>query len=701
VTSAALTTSGFLYGELSPGEVLEVLANLGEHLHTLRQRGTRIVRLSQGALGTYSGIFVPDAGGQDLAERKLREVLQELRPQAEPRTLKLAEGQAMALDSAILWLLINSQNEAESAQPNEGEWLVVAPDLGTDAAAKLAEDLRFHSTAMYLAPSRTRSGNQIYLFHLKADTRRKSSFQSFVVGGGLHGGDLLAAFDCQGDTIFLPVEHAPSRRALAAFRRIILLVPQLLGVNQVQPDDRGRLLAIVLRTIDGQVRANLLILSQVAFVDQIKVAPAAVGYVELEVEPLQADERAVQALRKAVAAAEPQVGYRLELRRSSYRQGSDREIRRLSERLADLRHRLSYARSLQRSYPRLLRFSQRQVPALADAIRCFPMETLSEGLVTYGFQASTSASGETKGWHFLLFDSADAKMREPYPPWQWLDLGSETRFFWLDPLWAEHSFDQGTASLVFVPKGLTLFPTLHAWQPEEIDSQLCKTVSEWFPASAERFSQLRQPVYIFDGEAESNATIHLQVLDRQELKPLSETIGWINDHLVLHRSVSGAEELISNLARDAAQRELAEAMRTAAEESRQRFAETAQQVNQAIAAEATELLEVMTREVNEIAKRCRQGEAQVGELVEAMQTMEETVRVAVAAQGKVEREITAADRAADRRLKLLAEVERKLSKGSAQRDALARRTAAEIDKQKETEVELRQRLRRPRRRRRG
>jgi hypothetical protein len=677
-----------------------VLANLGDHLHTLRQRGTRIVRLSQGALGTYSGIFVPDAGGQDLAERKLREVLQELRPQAEPRTLQLAEGQAMALDSAILWLLISSHNEAESAQPSEGEWLVVAPDLATDAAAKLAEDLRFHATAMYLAPSRTRSGSQIYLFHLRADIRRKSSFQSFVAAGGLHGGDLLAAFDCQGDTIFLPVEHAPSRRALAAFRRIVMLVPQLLGVNQVQPDDHGRLLAIVLSTANGRLRANLLILSQVAFVDQIKVAPAAVGYIDLEVEPLQADEVAVQALRKAVASAEPQVGYRLELRRSSYRRGSDREIRRLSERLADLRHRLSYARSLQRSYPRLLRFSQRQLPALADAIRCFPIQTLSEGLVTYGFQASTSADGDTNGWHFLLFDSADAKMKEPYPPWQWLDLGSETRFFWLDPLWAEHSFDQGTASLVFVPKGLSLFPTLHAWESEEIDNQLRKTVSEWFPASTERFGQLQQPVYIFDGEPESTS-IHLQVLDRLEFKPLSETIGWINDHLVLHRSVTGAEELISTLARNATQRELADAMQNAAVESRQRFAETAQRVNQAIAAEAAELLEVMTSEVNAIAKRCRQGEAQVSELVKAMQTMEEAVREAVAAPDKVERAVASADQAADRRLKLLAEVERKLSQGTAQREALAKRTAAEIAKQKETEAELRQRLRRPRRRRRG
>jgi hypothetical protein len=700
VTSTS-TTSGFLYGELSPSEVLEVLAGLGDHLHTLRQRGIRIVRLSQGALGTYSGIFVPDTGGQDLAERRLREVLQELRPQAEPRTLQLAEGQAMTLESAILWLLISSHGEAESSQPGEGEWLVVAPDLGTEAVAKLAEDLRFHATAMYLAPGRTRSGGQIYLFHLKADSRRKSSFQSFVTAGGLQGGDLLAAFDCQGDTFFLPVEHAPSRRALAAFRQIILRVPQLLGVNQVQADDRGRLLAIVLRTADKRLRANLLILGQVAFVDQIKVAPTVVSYIDLEVEPLQADETAVQALRNAVAEAKPQVGYRLELRHSSYRRGSDREIRRLSERLADLRHRLSYARSLQRTYPRLLRFSQRQVPALADAIRCFPMQTVSEGLVTYGFQASTTDAGDSKGWHFLLFDSADAKMREPYPPWQWLDLGSETRFFWLDPLWAEHSFDQGTASLVFVPKGLSLFPTLHAWEPEEIDSQLRKTVSEWFPGSAKRFAQLRQPVYVFDGEPEANGKIYLQVLDRQAFKPLSETIGWINDHLVLHRSESGVEELISSLARDATQRELADAMREAAKQSRQRFADTAQRVNQAIAAEASELLDVMTREVTEIASKCRQGEAQVDELVKALQTMEEAVREAVAAPGKVERAITVADQAADRRLRLLAEVERKLSKGSTQRDALTKRSAAEITKQQETEAELRKRLRRPRRRRRG
>jgi hypothetical protein len=690
---------GFVHGELSPGEVLEALARLGDALPPLQQRGLKIVKLPAGPLGTYAGIFVPDAGGQDVAERKLREVLQEMRPDSAPRPMSLRPEQVMPLQPALLWLLISSCSETDSVQPVAGEWLVVASGLDQEQAARLAEDLRFHATAMHLAPTRERSGNQLFLFHLCADTRRKSSFHSFVTGGGLQGGELLAAFDCQGQLIFLPAEHAPSRRALAAFRRVVTGTPRLLGVRQLEPDASGRLLAIALRKIEGRLRANLLLLSQVAFVDQMKAAPPAAPYIDLDVQALQADEPALEALRRAVAGSEPRVGYRLELRHTTRSQGSDRELRRLSERIADLQHRLSYARSLQRSYPVLLRFSQRQLPALADAVRCFPMQTLNQGLVSYGFQASGATSGSAGGWHFLLYDATDARMEEPYPPWRWRELGDETRFFQLDPFWAEHCFAQGTTSMVFVPQGMTLFPTLHAWAPEEIDRHLLRTVSEWFPGCSETFAGLQQPIYVFDGAPEPDASIHLQVLDRAQLRPLVEKIGWINDHLVLHRAVADAEQLISALAADISQHELAREMRGRARASREAFRETAQQVHRALSAEASELMTVMTEEIAEIARRCREGEARIAELLTALEQMEEAIKSVAATPGQVERVVTSTDKAAARRLQVLAEIERKLIRGSARRDALVKRCAGEIDQLHEAEAELHRRLQQPRRRR--
>ncbi len=686
-----MTDTGFLLAELSPTETLEVLARLGEQLGPLWQRGLKVLELAEGPLGTYAGIYEPQSADPGPAQRHLREILAEMAPHAEPRPHRLGRERSLAIDAALLWLLLASSGGDDGARAAEGEWLLVANDLDPEQAAKLSEDLRFHATAVYLAPCTIgRKGQRLYLFHVRADSRRKSSFLGYFAGRGAQGTQMLAAYPSQESLIFLPADRAPSRRALGAFHRALLANPQLFKARQITADAKGRLLAIVPPLPGARPTAIVLLLGLVGFVDHTAVAPSPAPLLDFEVHQLEAGHRALEALRCAVAGAQPYVGYRPELRKTRRTEGSDREIRRLEEQIADLNHRLNYARSLRRSQPVLLRFGERQIPALADALRSFRFSALLDGRLRYGFQASQDRPG---GWHFLLWDPSEAAMVEPYPPWRWLGLGGDTRFFWLDPLWAEYYLDHTPASLLFVPRGLGLFPTLHAWEPGDMDRELRRTVAQWFPANRGFLDKLAEPIYIFDGEPSPQARIRIHVLDRKAFRPLTQRIGWINDHLILHRALGGIESYITALASRVSQRQLAERMKAECNASHDAFVRAAEQANQAIASGTSELLSAITSEIDAIASRCRQGEERITKMLAAMAEIDGALKRVEADTEEVDGALGTASELTAERLRIIEDMADRLRQAAEERTRAASQAAGEVDKLRQSEERLRQLLR--------
>lgn len=638
-------TDGFELLGFSSTLALEVLAELGTDLDNLVQGGAR-GRLQGGALGSEPRLFLPggltqsSSGEPHPVYARLLEILELRAPHFERHELEIPQAGAgwWRLDQALPLLMLESSRDDEAAAEEEGEWLLIDRRGDTESSAKLVSDLRFHATHCRMAATTTSGGQSCLLVHVLADPERKPSLGGLTAAGALDDLDRLACFRSAERAIFLGGERVPSRRGLAAFCQIMTSLSPVMASSE-------RLLAIVPREAVPRERKALEIypLAGLDFLDQVAITPRPSAYAEIEVLPLSASDAELHRLQERILRAEPRVGHRLELRPGFPLVGSDRELEHLVAQLAELEQRRAYLESLRQPRPVLLRFTQHQLPALADAIRSFPSLEVRDGKIFYAFEATQA---NPAGWHYLLFNPAEAVQSEPYPPWRWAELAeriddlaprNETPRFWLDPLWADDYHDRGDC-LVFVPQGRVLFPSLHSWKPDGMDVYLRDLLREWFPGQRGIERWPARALLLFDEirpPDQKDPEIRIQVLDADGFVPLSEQIGWINDNLSLQHVLGGVQGLVSELAEQESRRLLAVRFAAQAEQAEAAFEAAATATNVRVAEGATELLDVMTDEIARIAERCRLASEEIPRMHALLEETAESLEQLKKFQGQV------------------------------------------------------------------
>jgi hypothetical protein len=625
-----MTTYAFRLNELPPTRALEVLATVGPEVLALCQGGTGLHVATRRVLGLRVQLVVPDpylpaaAATMRPAFEKLTKVLDDMTNGVQQERMPVEDTSLMPLDQALAFLLLYSGSEGDPAVPEGGEHLLLARHLTCTQFASLFEDLRFHGTNMVVAEWLDDHALPSYAFHIRDDVTRRSSLQSFEAGGGLDGVVRLAAFRASHHLVFLPLQYAPSRQALQAFCTLAVTVPGLLRLSRTA-DKAERLVAITLSASQtGQPTGTTYPLAHLDFIRQAQLVPSATAYASLEMHDLHASAEALQTLRAAIMQAQPHVGYRLELRPGYRVDGVEVERLRMRQQLAELDQKLSYMNSLQEARPVLLRFTQRQLPALADAIRCFPPADINAGLIQYGFQATDDGHG---AWHYLFFDPRATVMTEPYPEVRWERLDDSPRRFWLDPSWARYYHDQahGNTCLVFVPEGTALFPTLHSWGPDDMDKYMREVMGSWFHGHAGVQAIPEHPIYLFDGVPQPDAPVRVQVLDRAAFQPLHLMLGWLNDHLCLLDTLD-VHTIIEQMATSVRREALATQMERNAQDAEARFTAMADRARDTIVAEATELTTVLTSELTSLATQARETHQQITVLHGQLRFAEEVLQ---------------------------------------------------------------------------
>ncbi|MCB0112298.1 MAG: hypothetical protein KDE53_40520, partial [Caldilineaceae bacterium] len=377
-------------------------------------------------------------------------------------------------------LLLLSDVAEKPALPQAGEFLLLARGVTPEGAAGIVEELRFHATDLRITTAHTdRNRQTIHLFHLLADQKRRSSFQSAWVGRRFADGIVLTAFADGGTTVFLPEQSRPSREGIHDFCRLLRLAPTLFrtkgpdtGNEETassdtlrdetttgqEPEHRdvtvtsaasetasvhnGELLAAIHQPVPVDGKASNLAqlefyyLRELTFYAQGTFTPSLPDHIAIEVHSLSTTAEGVQQLRQAIAEAEPLIAYRLALRKGRYqefRAAERNEYQRLSQQQLDIEYRLAYLSSINAARPTLLRFTQKQLPAFADVIRSTPMKFLQGDDLRYGFQAIERHY--PAGLHYLL-KSPHVVMDAMNPLPQWEALDSMAMHFWLDPLWS-------------------------------------------------------------------------------------------------------------------------------------------------------------------------------------------------------------------------------------------------------------------------
>ena len=294
-----------------------------------------------------------------------------------------------------------------------------------------------------------------------------------------------------------------------------------------------------------------------AFVDSMEVGfalDACVRVSTLSQAPSQPN------LMKDLREQAPSRGYRLTLESTRAVEEVGRDLDRLRSQHAYLAQRIAYAESLHRPRPRLLRFTARQLAALAHTIYSFAPDSLFNARphVRYAFRATPQDPG---GLHYLWIDpEAVRRTPDPLPLYE----SSPPMRFWLDPTWGRHYHDgAGAAACVFVPEHTALAPPLHAWIPGDMDEHLRRVFARPFDRAqggptlgAESAAKSSGSfVYVLDRVTADAATLELTVLERDSFKSIDASVNWLNDN------ISVTERLdVADLVRDAAATARADAL---------------------------------------------------------------------------------------------------------------------------------------------
>jgi hypothetical protein len=617
---------GFFFTQLTPIQTLNILAGLGSDVRLLHDMGAGLATKS---VGGYLTLVVPDfyvrnrskasKNDQENVFNRLGDIFNQI-TKGRIHTRQNIQKNLLPLAETAIWCLLKSGGSDSSIQAKVGEWLVIASKVSTTRQAKLVEDIRFHATFMRLAID-TKSSR--LLIHVQDEKRRGSSFPSLVAGLGLADCQLLSAFEVDKQRIFLPQNSAPSLAGLRNFRRLYLTVPELFGLDErnqaaslllaigdiISKDDESPesdlqlRIVIVTKTGSQQEEENSITplrpvypLDHLDFIDQSAITPPASDYAEIKIFNLKSTQQAIEKLAEEIKNAEPEVGYKLELRQGYQQDDAEAKRITLMEQMSELENQLAYLNSVYQPKPLLLRFTQSQLPALADAIRSFPASDVGKGYIRYAFQATDI---NPKGWHYLWFDPSATVMTEPYPLWRWTNLDHFNMRFGLDHFWARYYLDVDQDCLVFVPEGMTLFPALHSWDTENMSQYMREMMARWFHGQASVPELPKYPIYIFDEDQNTEGNINIQVLDRDAFKPLDKQIGWLTDNLVVHNKID-IENYIRQMAGDIGWMQLSQNVATVRKKREAAFMKDAAISSDKIAEEFNQLTTVLTEEIARI-----------------------------------------------------------------------------------------------------
>ena len=453
---------------------------------------------------------------------------------------------ALGLDAALGRVLVNVTTGAADprrAADTSHERLFISSGVSPDAVVATLRRLERFATPARVARLQSEAGGDstdTWLLHVLVDRSRHSGFSGLEALGLFESWHSLSGYESEGCRLFLTTGVSLPRDLLPPLWRLMSNdgAASLLGLTPQGPRDER--FYVLSRTDLDANRFERIALPERAFVDSIEVgfaldASVRVATLSRNAEPLN--------LATHLREQAPSRGYRLTLESTRAIEETGRELDRLRSQQAYLAQRVAYAESLHRPRPRLLRFTARQLAALAHTIYSFDPDSLFRARphVRYAFRATPR---EPAGLHYLWIDpEAVRRTPDPLPLYE----SAPPIRFWLDPTWGRHYHDEGgAAGCVFVPEQTALAPPLHAWIPGDMDEHLRRVFAQP-PAGAAAAASGRGCVYVLDRESADASALELTVFERDAFRSIEASVNWLND------SITAADRVdVTALVRDTA-----------------------------------------------------------------------------------------------------------------------------------------------------
>ena len=605
----------FYFDGLAPQEALKLIS--GTSAKKVKGEFFQYVRISHAdfVLGLTTSVIFPDVyseRGLKKAHKAQEAILDELMENykkikginTQPVRNKSIEG-TMPFLEGLVWLLLNSTESSENAIDYETDrYLIVAKNIARQRAWEIFDELYYNATHIELTSGKNEE-DHYFLYEVLDDHARKSSFLSAVAGHFFHDCTVLKCFSSNNYEVFLPKDIKPTEYALSVFCSIFKNIPEFFGRKSIEPDQSKpvRLISIIpvsdLEESDT-FKCELLNLIGLHFFNQVNFMPQMITKVDFSLYDLFQSQDNLNQLREMIDASDPPIGYQLELKKAQTIIDIDTERFRLLDKQSEIDYKLAYLDSISEPKPILLRFTQAQLPVLADILRSFPVTILREGTLQYGFQ---STKDHPSGLHFILIDPSKAQMTEKLDPLLlWLKSEDPPIRFWLDPSWGRYYHGVGNVTLVFVPEYTCLSPVMHGWDVENMDEYLKQVMKRWFHGKHGVAEIPEKPIYIFEGSPQPGKEIEISILNQENLQPLITRLGWLNDNLTIIDDI-GNETILEEMAADITGQSLANSIKDRSQQAIESFELVAEKTGKTIAEKLGVLSKVCTEEIDQLVTK--------------------------------------------------------------------------------------------------
>jgi hypothetical protein len=545
-----------------------------------------------------------------------------------PDLLTVPEQASLPLRDGVTWMLALRDTDDIQAAALADEYLLIADSYDPEMASQLLDQLVWHAIHTTWAVAANAAG-PLYMFHTRDNLELAGSLASVIASGTLP--PPLAAFRSDDWIVFAEPLAPPGAAALHQFCRLAALAPQLfsdtpasgrsnlksrrpLAALRARPTGAGphrnggdpqplSLLQRVLRRpgaptapTDESLELELFYLHDLTFQSQVTLEPQRRRYAKVLFHNLTKSDEAQKNLRAAIDATQQPIGYHLRLEPARDVVDSQQERVRLLEQLAEIEHDLEYLDSLGLVRPRLLRFTNEQLPALADFVRSFSIMQLKRGALLYAAKPIDADGGAL---HFLLTDPHQVPQEklDPLPRW---DINEHVPIrYWLDPFWARSYLGAGD-SLIFVPEGTALAPTMHPDTAKEMDSYMKEVVAQWFSGSGGMPAIPARPLYVFEPHESADGHITLAVLDREAFLPLGEKLDWLNDHIHLRIGRQQSHALLQKITTAMREEQIQAMVEIHSAHTLQAIQQSAQATSDHVATLTRDLTEQLSREIESL-----------------------------------------------------------------------------------------------------
>lgn len=635
---------------LTPLETLQLLEHAtavagGEGIAQIRYRGWSNLN---DASDRRINLVLPDPGGPlKPGPRKLFTAIADAYEKLAPdkAEYRAPSDNFFPLSEGLAELLAVRASHDPPAPRNEREYMLVVRATSMEQAAALLTGLAAFSTSVATLPQAERTGGALHLFHILHDRQRGSPFQALVATG--FSAPLLVGYETGAGLLFAHEAHPPGRTALTSFAALLRHAPNLLGPAPEARQNGRTPLAALVRWPDDEAKLDLLHLRNAVFASQVAVEPHQARYGSVAFADLRQSVQAEAKLREAINAAAIRdglsVAYTLTLRKAPAAANDlQRERARLQAQQEDLANRLEYLDSIEPPRPRLLRFTEEQLPALGDFVGSLSMRVLETKAVGYAFQ---SLAADGAGMHYLLVDPRTAPMERMDPLPAWDSASAPPIRFWLDPYWAPY-YQGHSDSLVFVPQQHYLSPMMHPANPNAMDEYLRTIVGQWFEGRPGHQPPPRKPLYVFEPFGQGQQ-LTITVLDAEDFVPLSQKLDWVNAHLHLRTARKRGDEILRKLDDHLYADELLNQLQQAATRRDDSLRRTVQQSADQVAAATGALTDLLCGTLDDLLERSDETRKAIAQAQQELRALIDTQAAVAAATIQTTNAIAAADGAAN------------------------------------------------------